>query len=163
MKHVRYSGSLDRCDFGEIDQPKAVVLLELGPDGLKSDPVCLPVPSTTLLHLVVDNPDDDLPLLEQQYPDRDNLIVRVHATHVPGGLSREEITRELRRLFPRLYELTWTEKPDPNAAAAPAAINPRGNLRQVIADFLDVQLKEDPDRDELLTLLEPYVVLEEQR
>jgi exonuclease SbcD len=163
MASVRYSGSLDCCDFGELGQGKGVVLFELGPAGLHGEPIWLPILATPLYDIVLESPVDDLPRLAEQYPEHANAIVRVLATHDPDGPSRDEIARDLRKLFPRIYDLKWTEKLGQAAALPPSIINPRANPRQVIVEFLGDKLKDDPDRDEILALIEPYIAEEERR
>jgi exonuclease SbcD len=163
MANVRYSGSLDRCDFGELAQGKGVVLFELGKGGLGGEPVWLPIPATPMYDIVLASPVNDLPCLAERYPDHATAIVRVLATHDPDGPSRDEIARDLRKLFPRIYDLKWTEKLGQAAALPPSTINPRANPRQVIIEFLADKLKDDPDKDEILALVEPYIAEEERR
>src|SRR5471032_1629604 len=43
LPNVRYSGSLDRCDFGELGEAKEVVLIEIGSSGLIGEPVLLSI------------------------------------------------------------------------------------------------------------------------
>jgi exonuclease SbcD len=163
LENVRYSGSLDRCDFGELGQSKEVLLFDIGPSGLRDKPVSVPITPTPLYDVVIASPGKDLGRLEESYPDHETAIVRVQATHEPDGMSRDEITRELRRLFPRLYELKWAEAAISIRDLAPAGISPRSGPRQVIGDYLTTLLKDDPDRDELLALAETYIAEEEQR
>jgi DNA repair protein SbcD/Mre11 len=163
MANVRYSGSLDRCDFGELGQGKGVVLFELGPAGLRCEPIWLSIPATPLYDIVLESPVEDLPRLAVQYPDHTTAIVRVLATHDPDGPSRDEIARDLRKLFPRIYDLKWTEKLTKSPEAPPSTVNPRANPRQVILEFLADKLKDDPDKDEILALVEPYIAEEERR
>lgn len=163
LPNVRYSGSLDRCDFGELGQSKEVVLFDIGPTGLQDQPQLLPIAPTPLYDVVMSSPDIDLPQLRKRYPDHESAIVRVQVTHDPDGMSRDEITRELRQVFPRLYELKWLDNPVDGRAAAPAGVSHRGSPRQVIGEFLSARLQDDPDRDELLSLAENYIAEEEQR
>src|SRR5207253_465930 len=47
VEHVRYSGSLDRMDFGEQDEDKGVVIVDIGLDGRRSI-TPIPIEPTTL-------------------------------------------------------------------------------------------------------------------
>jgi exonuclease SbcD len=157
MSHVRYPGSLDRLDFAECGDEKGVVLLDLGPTGLRGDPVWLPIAATPMLDLTVTDPGAELPVLAQLYPDRESAVVRVRVTHDPSGASRHEITQELRGLFPRLADLTWI-KPDPPAGGAAAGgFTPHADYRTAIRDYLARSLDGDADRDDVLLLAERYL------
>src|SRR5262249_4702808 len=46
--HVRYSGSVERLDLGESGDDKCVVLVEVGPEGRRGEPACLPLEGTPL-------------------------------------------------------------------------------------------------------------------
>jgi DNA repair protein SbcD/Mre11 len=162
LQNVRYSGSLDRCDFGELGQSKEVVLIDVGPSGLRGQPLSIPIGPTPLYDVVINSPAVDLPQIEAMYPDHEAAIVRVQATH-QDGMSRDEITRELRRLFPRLYDLKWIDIAAPVLDTASAVISPRGGPRQVIGNYLATRLQDDPDKDEILALVENYIAEEEQR
>jgi exonuclease SbcD len=157
MSHVRYPGSLDRLDFAECGDEKGVVLLDLGPTGLRGDPVWLPVAATPMFDLTVTDPSAELPALAQLYPDRESAVVRVRVTHDPAGASRHELTQELRRLFPRLADLTWI-KPDSTAGGAAAGgFTPHGDYRATIRDFLARSLEGDPVKDDVLLLAERFL------
>lgn len=157
MNHVRYPGSLDRLDFGERADEKGVVLLELGPAGIRSEPTWLPIPGTALREVAITDPAADLPALAERYPDRETAIVRVQVTHHLSGPSRDEITREVRRLFPRYTDITWLKPGSAVDGQAARGFKPRADYRTTIRDFLVNQLAEDPDREEVLTLAEQFL------
>ncbi len=163
LAHVRYSGSLDRCDFGEINDAKQVVLIDIGPAGLRGEPVCLPIAPTPMHDVILSSPTQDLPRLKNSYPHHETAIVRVLATHDPEGLSRDAITRELRRRFPRLYDLQWVERSVPANPNPSSGVSPRESFRQVVSAFLAARLQDDTDRNEVLALVENYLAEEEQR
>ena len=51
QKHVRYSGSIERMDLGEKDDQKGVVLFDLGPEGLRGEPMVLPLEATPIYEI----------------------------------------------------------------------------------------------------------------
>src|SRR5262249_15129407 len=54
--HVRYAGSLDRMDFSERDEHKEVVLVDLGPDGRRSEPLPILIEPTALVDVAINDP-----------------------------------------------------------------------------------------------------------
>lgn len=160
MQHVRYPGSLDRLHFDERGDEKGVVLLDLGPTGLRGEPAWLPIAATPMHDVTVTDAAVELPALAQRYPDRETAVVRVRVTHNPAGPSRHEITQELRRLFPRHAEITWI-KPDSSAGdATVSGFKPQADCRATIRDFLAKNLDGDPDKEAVLTLAERFLTPE---
>lgn len=165
LAHVRYPGSLDRLDFGETHGDHGVLRVDIGPQGLLADPVHLPIPATPFETLHLDAPATDLPTLAEKYPDRESLIVRVQATPPTDGITRDEIARELRRLFPQLHGgVAWDEPSSPDAAEPDAdtpTFTPRSSMEATVREYLLQQLQNDPDREALLALAEQF--LQQQR
>jgi exonuclease SbcD len=160
MHHIRYPGSLDRLDFAERADEKGVVLLDLGPTGLRCEPTWLPIAATPMHDVPITDAAVELPALAERYPDREMAIVRICVTHNPTGLSRHEIAQELRRLFPRHAEITWIK---PDAPAGEATVNgfrPQADYRATIRDFLAKRLDGDPDKEGVLTLAEQFLTQE---
>ena len=104
QKHVRYSGSIERMDLGEKDDPKGVVLFDLGPEGLLGEPQVLPLEATPIYEITIHSPQDEIPALKERYPDAQNDLVRIVCTYTAGVDNREEIVRDLDDLFPRWYD-----------------------------------------------------------
>jgi DNA repair protein SbcD/Mre11 len=163
MPHVRYPGSLDRLDFAERADEKGVVLLDLGPAGLRGEPVWLPIAATPMHDIAITDVATELPALAGRYADRETAIVRVRVTHDAAGPSRHEITLELRRLFPRLAgNVEWT-KPGPAAdEAAPSEFKPHADHRATIREFLakNKKLDGDSDKEAVLALAERFLTPE---
>ena len=160
MDHVRYAGSLDRLDFGESADEKGVVLLDLGPTGLRCQPVWIPIAATPMHDVTVNHAAAELTALAKRYPDRENAIVRIRVMHNPSGPSRHEVTEELRRLFPRHAEITWL-KPESRADDSTAGgFEPHADYRSTIRDFLVKRLNGDPDKDEVMNLAEQFLTQE---
>ena len=49
------------------------------------------------------------PNLDDRIENRETALVHVTATYVPGGPSRDEITRAIRGAFPRYTEIAWAK------------------------------------------------------
>ncbi|MDB5311573.1 MAG: Nuclease SbcCD subunit [Gemmataceae bacterium] len=153
-EHVRYSGSLDRLDFGETHDDHGVVLVEVNGSAAVV-PLHLPIPATPFHTIALADPETDLPALADRYPDRETAIVRVIVSPPAGHVGRDEIARQLRRLFPRLYDLRWADAGRPDDA--PAAFTPRLGFEPTVRAYLTERLAADPDRDAVLALAETFL------
>lgn len=162
MEHVRYPGSLDRLHFDERADEKGVVLLDLGPTGLRGAPVWLPIPATPLHDVSIIDPAAELPVLAEQYPDREQAVVRIRVLQDATGPSRHEITQELRRLFPRHAEITWVKPEVQDGDKTVSGFMPHADYRTTIRDFLEKhpKLNGDSDREAVLALAETFLTPE---
>jgi DNA repair protein SbcD/Mre11 len=139
-KHVRYCGSIERMDLGEQGDQKGVVIVEIGPDGRKDDPVVLPLPATPVYEVMVVNPAEDLPRLKLEYPDAKDDLVNLHIRYTAGTDQLEEVLRELDRIFPRWYARDWQE----TGALGPTLAGTEGGLNksfgETVRDYLSQEL-----------------------
>lgn len=161
-RDVWYSGSLDRLDFGERDDDKGVVVVDVGRHGLVGEPqpLPLPVPTTPMYRVELTGTPDELDGLAGRVPEveRWTALVQVTAAYAPGGPTRDEITRAVRQAFPRLVDLSWT-RPEPAAggSAGCGVVRPTADHRATVRDYLSAKLAADPDRDALLALAETFL------
>ncbi|MCS6851644.1 MAG: exonuclease subunit SbcD [Gemmataceae bacterium] len=159
-EHVRYAGSLDRLDFGETHNNHGVVLAEIGPGGLVGTPRVLTLPATPFHDVQLDDPANQLATLMDRFSDRDQAIVRATVRPASVGPSRDEVMRALRVTFPRLYELTWEERPGDSFNGGPG-FAPRGGFAATVRAYLAEKLGNDPDREALDALLDSFLAEEE--
>jgi exonuclease SbcD len=153
--HVRYSGSIERLDLGEADDRKSAVVVELDRTGLRGEPRLLPLEATPFYDVEIDDPLAQLPRLRDLYSDADRALVRYRLTWRAGEHDREGLLRELDAIFPRWYEREVNEAGAEARASAhtslpSAALDPA----QTVRHFLERELEGDPDRDDLLRLVE---------
>lgn len=159
--NVCYPGSLDRLDFGETHDGHGVLLVEI--DGAKPvSPVPLPIPATPFHTVALTDPASDLSALAQKYPDRDAAIVCVTVAPYASGPGHDEVTRELRRLFPRLHEIKWAVAAEGGSEETPPAFTPGLGFRPTVIDYLTRKLEEggDPDAAEVLDLANEFLKAE---
>jgi exonuclease SbcD len=138
--HVRYCGSIERMDLGEQGDQKGVVIVEIGPDGRKEEPVVLPMPSTPIYEVMVLNPAEDIPRLKLEYPDAKDDLVNLHIRYTAGTDQLEEVLRDLDRIFPRWYARDWQE----TGALGPTLAGTEGgqnkSFGETVRDYLSQEL-----------------------
>lgn len=153
---VRYPGSLDRLDFGETHTDHGVMLLEVN----GADPVIpkrLLIPPTPFHTIILADPDLELQALPEKYPDHNEAIVRF-LVHPPTAHSRDEMSRQLKRIFPRWHALAWVE-PVTSDAANKAKFSPQAGFEDTIRTYLCDQLdrENDPDKTHVLALADTFL------
>jgi exonuclease SbcD len=163
--HIRYSGSIERLDLGERNDEKGVTILEMGPDGLRGQPVSLPLDATPMYDLDIVNPQEELPRLRERFPDAEQALVRYRLVWTAGVDNREAILKQLDEIFPRWYE---REVREANALgptlAAPEVAPVHRSFGETVRDYLQTELMNHPEteRDALLRLAEALLREEEQ-
>jgi len=155
--HVRYPGSLDRLDSTE-DHEHGVILFEVGSTGLEGEPQWLPIPATPFHAVTLTDVAAELPTLAEKYPDRESAIVKVEIQPHEMTMSRDEVARQLRRVFPRLHDVKWIPR-EASATTTGPTIDVRASLDSTVRDYLvnHGELQADPDKDELLKLLDTFL------
>jgi DNA repair protein SbcD/Mre11 len=154
--HVRYPGSLDRLDFGETHDDHGVLLLDVDRKGLAREPERLPLPATPFRTLALLDPERELPAWAENERERE-AVVRIRVDPAACGPSRDEVARTLRRLFPRLYELSWTDAAIPHL---PARFTPRLGFATTVRDYLTERLRDDAEREAVLALADAFLAEE---
>ena len=156
MANVQYPGSLDRLDFGDTHDDHGVLLLEI--DGTKTvEPTRLRIPATPFLTIALGDPENELPALAEKYPERETAIARFQLAPPSSGAGRDEIGRQLRKLFPRWHELKWIDATSAGAAGATATFRERAGFDTTVREYLSDKLLGDPDRDAVQTLAEHFL------
>jgi exonuclease SbcD len=147
---VRYSGALDRVDFGEAGQARHAVLVEVPDDGGPAAQRELPLTPTPMAQFDIGSLAE-LAEKAELLEDPERTIVKLVLR-----LGREDSASlwlaEARERFPRLFrppELIQLD--DPLPALVTGEIE-RGDVGETVRGFLTGELEDDPDRDELLAL-----------
>jgi DNA repair protein SbcD/Mre11 len=154
--HVRYSGSIERMDLGELLDRKGVTLVELGPAGLAGAPVTLPLDATPIYEVAIANPGVELPGLRERYPDHATALVNLHVTYTAGVDNLESVLRELDAIFPRWYGRDWVESRSLGPALTVGEAPPAKSFDETVRDYLAAELTNygDEDRAAVLALAE---------
>ena len=76
--------------------------------------------------------------------------------------SRHEIDRELRRLFPRHTEITWTKQEVPTGDDKTPAFVQKADYRDTIREYLgrELDVTRDENKDDILSLAEQFLAQE---
>jgi exonuclease SbcD len=156
IPYARYAGSPERLNKGERDDEKGVVLVEIGPQGRRGDPVCLPLKATPFYHLEILDPDTDLQGLCERYPEHARALVSYRLVYKPGEHDPRRIAQELQAIFPNIYD--WREERE---GLLPGASGIEGEtsdtLRDaptVIENYIQERLADHPDKEAVLALMQ---------
>jgi DNA repair protein SbcD/Mre11 len=159
--HVRYSGSIERLDLGEKNDTKGIVLVDVGHEGLRGAPVCLPLDATPIYEadITIRNIEEDLPAVRAQYPDAASHLVRYHLTY-EGNLP--SILDALETVFPRWYDRKLREASAPTLGTVSHPEVPRESrsVRETVLDYLRAELDGQPGGEAVEALAE--TILQEQ-
>jgi exonuclease SbcD len=151
---VRYSGSIERLDLGERFDEKSVVVLEIGADGCRGEPVVLPLEATPMHDLEIANPAEEVPQLRDFYADTETALVRYRLRYTAGTDNLESLLRELDGIFPRWYDRSWSEAGDLGPARTAGGTASHKSVRETVLEYLDEELFEHPDREAVRQLAE---------
>ena len=138
---------------GWSDQ-KGVVVVEIGPDGRKDDPVVLPLPATPIYELTILNPAEDVPKLKVEYPDAKTDLVNLHIRYTAGVDNLEEVLRDLDRVFPRWYARDWQETGALGPTLAGAEAGGSKSFGETVRDYLgqELLLHDPAEKDAILNI-----------
>lgn len=159
--HIRYAGSIDRMDYGERDDEKSVVLVDVDSKGRCSEPVCLRLNATPIYRIEINNPDEEIPLLKERYPDHQNALVSYQLRYKASNQSkRDDYCRELDAIFPLCYRREIIMEESENLAnGSPTNKNIR-DIRSTVESYLQQQLakSEKTFRDNILKAAEKLLL-----
>jgi exonuclease SbcD len=148
-ENVRYSGALDRVDFGESGQDRHAVLVEIADDGRTTQRE-LALDATPMVELEIGSLGEIAEQAET-LPERERTIVKL-VMRLGRDDSAALWMAEARARFPRLFQPpTLIQLDDPFPSLVTGEIE-RADVGETVRDYLAGELEDDPDRDELLAL-----------
>ena len=150
--YIRYAGSIERLNYGERDDMKSVVMVEIGPRGCQEDPVCLPLKSTPFHRIEILNPEIDLQGLRERYPDAAQSLVSYRVVYRPGEHNLNGIIQELEAIFPRCYEMRTVPEGSITLSGDFAVTAPSRDISGTVEGYINEQLANHSDREEVLKL-----------
>lgn len=159
-EHVRYAGSIERFDRGESED-KSVTLAEIGPAGMVGTPVVLPLDATPIHRVEINDPDKDLPHLEERYPDHERALVSYVLHYDPTKHNRDEISREIERVFPRWYERKFVIEGSGAIFDGTGTEMRTRDVPSTVREYLRESIPEDSEDRELVLSLADELLAEE--
>ena len=151
--YIRYAGSIERLNYGERDDQKSVVLVDIGPRGQQGIPVCLPLNATPFYRIEIHNPETEMQGLRDRYPDADRAFVSCRLIYKPGVHNVSRITDELKQIFPRCYEQQLEVEGENPFSSNVAAAEPSQDITGTVESYVQERLTGHPDRENVLMLL----------
>ncbi len=161
--HMRYAGSIERMDYGERNDQKSVVLLEIQQCQLANAPQLLPLQSTPFCEIEITDPETQLPLLAEQYSDAKQALVRYILHWDSAVQNRERYCREIEAIFPRWYDRVLKDTHSGAVTEAGLTFQQTHDIVGTVRHYLQTVLadRNESERTELLRLAEQLFVEEE--
>jgi exonuclease SbcD len=162
VAHVRYSGSIERLDLGELYDEKSITIVDIGSTGRQGEPRCLPLPATPIYAVEIRNPQAELPQLRERYPDAEDALVRYRVEYRAGSDNLEQILRELDQIFPRWYDREWSEAGSLGKSCSGPEVAARSpeSVYDTVRQYLETELADHPDHDALMRLADELLAEE---
>jgi exonuclease SbcD len=156
LKHVRYSGSIERMDLGESRDNKSLVIFEVGPEGRRGDPEVVPIESTPVYEVEILKPSEELPNLSSEYSDSERALVHLKLKYTAGVENLEETLRTLEQIFPRWYAREWQESGALGQTMVLGEATRGKSFEDTVRDYLKAELvnQSDEERDAVLARAE---------
>ena len=150
--YMRYAGSIERFNYGERDDQKSVVLVDIGQRGRQGDPVCLPLNATPFYRIQILDPESNMQHLRECYPDADRAYVSCRLVYKPGVHDVNRLTDELRRIFRRCYDLQFEVEGEITPIDNFESAAPAQDVSGTVESYVQEQLADHQDREEVLKL-----------
>jgi DNA repair protein SbcD/Mre11 len=158
--HMRYAGSVERLDFGESTDLKSIVLFEMKAGKLVDVPQLLPLESTTFYHVEITDPETQIPLLKEQYPDHQQALVRYILHWDSLTQNQEQFCQEIEKTFPRWYDRKLKDRSHAEISDISFELNQVRDVVGTVRHYLQTQLAGHKSEQELLLLAEQLLAEE---
>ena len=149
VPHFRYCGSIERMDRGEAQDVKSVALVEISRSGLEGIRE-VTLDATPFANLV-GRSVADLEAAASELTNADRTLVSL-TLELQGDQSLGLLQARARELFKRMYrapEIRWLDRP---SETRPQATMERIDVAGTVRRYLQEALKDDPDRESLISL-----------
>ena len=149
-------------DYGERNDKKSVVLLEIQQRRLVQTPEILPLPSTSFYEVEITDPETQIPHLAEQYPDAEQALVRYILHWDSATPDRERYCRAIEAIFPRWYDRVVKDTRSGAVTEASLTLQQTHNVVGTVRHYLQTVLanRSEGERAELLRLAEELFVEE---
>jgi DNA repair protein SbcD/Mre11 len=156
---VRYSGSIERMDFGEIGEEKSVVLVDIGAGGLMSEPEVIPLHPAELYEIKW-HPGDSIEEKAAVVPVGSICKLMIN---LDRGMSPQTVQATARTLIGRRLlwppEIRWAGSEAGGSSGSPAL--DQMDWRQRVREYLLAEVAEnDPRRERVVAAVEELITEE---
>ena len=151
---IQYAGSIERMDYGERDDRKSVVCLEVTGGGLVGSPNVLPLQSTSFYEVEITDLETQMPLFATQYPDVQQALVRYILHWDSLTQSREDLLRRIEEFFPRWYDRKVIDIRTDSVTEAGLELHQAQDIVGTTRHYLQMQLDGKEHAEDLLQLAE---------
>jgi exonuclease SbcD len=159
-EHVRYAGSIERLNFGEANDCKSVVLVEIDDEGLREAPQILSLPATPIYQIELTDPLTQIPLLREQYPDAEQALVNYTLHWQAGVHDRDGLCRQIQEIFPRWYARTFKQMGSEAGAGGGLSVRRLDDVAGNVRDYLKRNLGKHAEWSEISALAEELLAAE---
>ncbi|MBA2680363.1 MAG: exonuclease SbcCD subunit D [Ktedonobacteraceae bacterium] len=158
--HMRYAGSIECMDYGEKEDRKSVVLLEMKERQVGSLEL-LELQSTPFEEVEITDPETEIPLLAEKYPQAQQSLIRYILHYDSSVHDRERLCRQIEEVFPRWYDRIVKDKRTGESTEASLSFGQTRDIVGTTRQYLQAQLENHPDREALLQLANQLFLEEE--
>lgn len=160
--HVKYSGSIERLDYGERGDEKSVVLFEIGGDNqLVKEPELLTLETSKFLSIEITDPENEIQHLRDKYPNAEDALVKYKLHWDPHKHNKTDFCREIERIFPRWYSCETVPIGGLESITSLSLSSEKmRDVPSVVREYLTTQLNEHKHKDELLQLADELIAEE---
>jgi hypothetical protein len=145
---------VERLNVGEAQDEKGVVLVDIGPEGLREPPVVLPLPATPIYQIELTDPVAQLPRLRDQYPDAAQALVNYTLHWQPGVHDRDGLCQQIHEIFPRWYARTLRQVGSESESGGSMTMNRLDDVAGNVREYLAMNLGQHDEWEEILALAE---------
>jgi len=150
IPHARYAGSIERLDWGEREDDKGVVFVEIGPQGRINEPTCLPLDGTPFYEIEIRDHEKDIQQLQEQYPNAKRALVKCRIIYKPGD-DLNSVLQAMRAIFPRCYTVQLEMEGIAPVLGTQGEQVLSSTVETTIENYLHERLKDHPLWDEVLS------------
>lgn len=170
--HARYSGSIERMDVGERDDEKSAVVVEIQDGERTGPPYTVPLRATPIYRFEITDPEKEIPMLAQRYPDGKEAIAYCTVRYKPGIHNVREIVDTIKGHFRDCCKLNTIPEGVPLAglpgetrdgeaaeeSSPEVYLSAAERIHDVVLKYLDRRIEpSDPERAELIALAEHFL------
>jgi exonuclease SbcD len=156
--NIRYSGSIERMDLGEADDTKSAVIVEVNERGSARHRI-VPLDATPFASIQATS-EADLLARQAELADAGRTLVSLTLV-IDGTESVTGLVARAHELFPRLYREPEISRTITLGSGTSISGFDRSDVTGTVRSYLQQQLTEDPDAEQVLALADELLASDE--